>query len=138
MNDLPIGTCAGVVQTHIGPVILIMHQYAYLGKGKTIHSPGQMEHYGIDVNDKSLKVKGGKQRIITLDGYGIPLTFQDGFLKLPMHASNDEELDSYPHVLITSDVTWDQLCLMMIVTMMNGMMPKPIFLLKTHGERSFQ
>jgi hypothetical protein len=34
-----IGTVGGVVQTQHGPVIVIMHQYALLGKGASIHSP---------------------------------------------------------------------------------------------------
>ena len=35
---LPIVTAAGVVQTLAGPVSLILHQYALIGKGKSIHS----------------------------------------------------------------------------------------------------
>ena len=46
-----------------------MHQYAYHGKGKTIHSCVQVKHYGNDVNDKSCKVNGGKQRITMLEKY---------------------------------------------------------------------
>ena len=73
LDSLPIATVAGVAQTHFGPVCLIMHQYAYHGKGKTIHSCVQIEHHGNDVNDKSIKVQGGKQRITTVDGYAIPI-----------------------------------------------------------------
>jgi hypothetical protein len=43
VNDLEIVTVAGLVDTNKGPRIVIMHQYAYLGHGKTIHSAGQME-----------------------------------------------------------------------------------------------
>ena len=56
LNDIPIGTVGGVIQTHLGPAILIMHQYAILGKGYSIHSPGQWEMYGLDVNDKSIHI----------------------------------------------------------------------------------
>jgi hypothetical protein len=34
---LELGTFGGVVQTHRGPVIAIMHQYALLDKGASIH-----------------------------------------------------------------------------------------------------
>ena len=54
-----------------------MHQYALLGKGYTIHSPAQLEWYKVNVNDKSVKVVG-LQRIQTLDGYQIPLSFKNG------------------------------------------------------------
>ena len=51
IQGLPIATVAGVVDTHLGQVCLIMHQYAYHGKGKTIHSCVQLENFGNDVND---------------------------------------------------------------------------------------
>ena len=48
ITDLKIGTVAGVLQTvHHGPIVGIFHQYAYHGKGKTIHSVGQFEAYKI-------------------------------------------------------------------------------------------
>jgi hypothetical protein len=39
IKDVPIGTVSAVVNTQRGEVIAIMHQYAYTGKGGTIHSP---------------------------------------------------------------------------------------------------
>ena len=56
VTDLPIVTVGGVVPSQRGDVIAIMHQYAYMGEGKTIHSSCQLEHFKNDVNDKSLKV----------------------------------------------------------------------------------
>ena len=49
-----------------------MNQYASVCQGKTIHSSGQLEAFGLTVEDKSIKV-GGYEPIITLDGYIIPL-----------------------------------------------------------------
>jgi hypothetical protein len=60
------------VKSQCGEVIIVMHQYAYTGKGKTIHSSGQLEWYKQEVDEKSIKA-GGKQRIKTLDGYVMPL-----------------------------------------------------------------
>ena len=51
ITNIPIVTAAGVVNTQRGEVILIMHQYAYIPNGKTIHSAGQLEHHGIRVDD---------------------------------------------------------------------------------------
>ena len=44
IQGLSIAMVARVVESHLGPICLIMHQYAYLGKGKTIHSSVQVEH----------------------------------------------------------------------------------------------
>jgi hypothetical protein len=41
IKDVPIGTLGAVVNTQRGKVIAIMHQYAYTGKGGTIHSSRQ-------------------------------------------------------------------------------------------------
>lgn len=76
--DIPLVTCAGVMQTQQGEVIAIMHNYAYTGRGRTIHSSAQLECYKNDVNDKSTKVNGGMQRITTLDGYIIPIHIRHG------------------------------------------------------------
>ena len=45
VNGSPIVTAAGVVKTLDGEVVVIMHQYALLGKNKTIHCCTQSEHY---------------------------------------------------------------------------------------------
>ena len=107
VTGLPIVTAAAKVDTTRGPVIVLLHQYAYLGQGKSIHSAVQMEHYEIDVNDKSRKVKGGKQSITTLEGNVIPLKFRDGLAYMDMSSPTDEELLTLPHIPLTSDEDWD-------------------------------
>jgi hypothetical protein len=61
IKDVLIGTVGAVVNTQRGEVIAIMHQYAYTGKGGTIHSSGQLEWCGNDVNDHSIKIDSGRQ-----------------------------------------------------------------------------
>jgi hypothetical protein len=61
IKDVPIGTVGAVVNTQHGEVIAIMHQYAYTGKGGTIHSSGQLKWCGNNVNDHSIKIDGGRQ-----------------------------------------------------------------------------
>jgi hypothetical protein len=61
IKDVLIGTVGAVVNTQRGEVIAIMHQYAYTGKGGTIHSSGQLEWCGNDVNNCSIKIDGGRQ-----------------------------------------------------------------------------
>ena len=107
VTDLPIVTVGGVVPSQRGDVIAIMHQYAYLGEGKTIHSSGQLEMYKNDVNDKSLKVPGGLQRIQTQDGYVHPLNIRNGLPYIPMRPYTDDKWETLPHVVWTSDTDWD-------------------------------
>jgi hypothetical protein len=107
VNNIGIGTVGGVVQTQHGPVVAIMHQYALLGKGSSIHSPSQLEWYKNEVNDKSIHVPGGLQRIVTLDGYIIPLSIKDGLARLDIRPHTDHEFDTLPHVFLTSELEWD-------------------------------
>jgi len=65
VENIPICTVAGKIITTRGPAIGIFHQYAYFGEGSTIHSPHQLAHFGLKVDDQSVKV-GGHQRIVTL------------------------------------------------------------------------
>jgi hypothetical protein len=54
-----------------------MHQYAHSGKGHSIHSSPQLEWNGVNVDDKSAQV-GGKQRLVTFDGFSIPINIRRG------------------------------------------------------------
>jgi hypothetical protein len=107
VNNIGIGTVGGVVQTQHGPVIAIMHQYALLGNGAPIHSSSQLEWYNNDVNDKSIHVTGGLQRITTLEDYIIPLAIKDGLARLDIRPHTDHEFDTLPHVSLTSELEWD-------------------------------
>jgi hypothetical protein len=78
IKDVLIGTVGAVVNTQRGEVIAIMHQYAYTGKGGTIHSSGQLEWCGNNINNHSIKIDGGRQPLTTLDGYIIPIDVRRG------------------------------------------------------------
>jgi hypothetical protein len=106
-TNIDIGTVGGVIQTQKGNFIGIMHQYALLNKGATIRSPCQFEWYKNDMNDKSINVPGGLQRIQTLDGYIIPLSIKDGLASLSIRPYTDHEWDNLPHVILTSELEWD-------------------------------
>ena len=58
---------------------MIMHEYAYYGRGNTIHSPCQIEWFDNKCDDKSHHV-GGKQVITFLDGYDTILPVVSLFL----------------------------------------------------------
>jgi hypothetical protein len=98
---------AGVItHSNRGPVILIMHQYAHSGKGHSIHSSPQLEWNGVDVDDKSARV-GGKQRLVTFDGFSIPINIRRGLPYINMQPHTDQEWETLPHVLLTEDTNWD-------------------------------
>ena len=46
LPEFDIVTCAALLHTNHGKVVLIMHEYAYYGRGNTIHSPGQTQWLG--------------------------------------------------------------------------------------------
>jgi uncharacterized membrane protein len=107
-TNIDIGTVGGISHTNKGAVIGIISQYApLLNKGSSIHSPCQFEWYKNDVNDKTILVPSGLQRIQTLDGYIIPLSIQDGLTCLNIHPYTDQEFDTLPHVILTSELEWD-------------------------------
>ena len=120
VKNIPIATVAGKVHTTRGPIIAIMHQYAYYGKGHSIHSTHQMGWLKLDVDDRSVHCNG-QQRIKTPDGYIIPLRFEDGIPTLPMSKPTDTEMDSLPHVFFTSDEHWDPSCLDHTFSSYNGL-----------------
>jgi hypothetical protein len=100
---------AGYIVTNKGPVILIKHQMGNIRNGPTIHSCGEMEAFGHQVCDKSVHV-GGKQRILTADGYVIPIAIIHGLPRIKMHPPSQQEMASLPHVILTQpegEGQWD-------------------------------
>ena len=114
--DVPLVTVGGVSNSQKGPVILIFHQYAHYAKGKSIHSPVQLEAYHNEVNDKSAKLPGGGQFIKTNDGYTFPLDICSGLPYLPLRPFSDTELETLPQVIMTGDCEWVPTLLDNIIT----------------------
>ena len=105
--DLDVVTAATLLNTSQEKVIGIFNEYAYLWKGSSIHSSGQLEWLQTHVHETSVKV-GGTQLINTLDGYSVPLLIKDGLAyATSIGRSTDQDMDTYPHVLITSPDEWD-------------------------------
>ena len=104
---LDIVQCAALINTNHGIVNLIMTGYAYYGKGHTIHSSGQIEWHMNTVDDKSVQA-GGQQRIITIDGYSMPLICKNGLMYLKFQGiPTGKDLQTYPSVHLTSPQEWD-------------------------------
>ena len=107
VTGLDVVTAATLLNTSQGIVIGIFNEYAYLGKGSSIHSSGQLEWFKTNVDEKSVKV-GGTQLITTLDGYSVPLLIKDGLAyATSLGKPTDQDMDTYPHVFFTSPDEWD-------------------------------
>ena len=105
--DLDVVTAATLLNTPQGKVTGIFNEYAYLWKGSSIHSSGQLEWLQTNVDETSVKV-GGTQLLTTLDEYSVPLLIKDGLAyATSLEKSTDQDMDTYPHVFITSPDEWD-------------------------------
>ena len=107
VTGLDVVTAATLLNTPQGKVIGIFNEYAYLWKGSSIHSSGQLEWLQTNVDETSVKV-GGTQHINTLDAYSVPLLIKDGLAyATSLGRPTDQDMDTYPHVFITSPDKWD-------------------------------
>ena len=60
-HELPgheIVTCAALINTNHGKVVMVMHEYAYYGRGNMIHLPGQIAWFKNLCDNKSVHVGG--------------------------------------------------------------------------------
>ena len=107
LTGLDVVTAAALFDTQKGPVIGIFHEYAHLGKRRSIHAVGQMEWFNCKVDGRS-KVVGGAWRIETPDGYVFPLFIESGLVyRHSIWVPTDDKLHQYPHVFFTSPDIWD-------------------------------
>ena len=107
LTGLNVVTAAALLDTQKGPIIRVFHEYAHLGKGRSIHAAGQMEWFNCQVDDRS-KLVGGAQGIETSEGYVIPLSIESGLVYMhSMRIPTDHDLQNYPHVFFTSLDIWD-------------------------------
>ena len=88
---LDLVQCAALVHRNHGMVNLMMNEYAYYGRGHSIHFSGEIEWYTNSVDDKSVQV-GGQQRIVTIDGYSMPLVCKVGLMYLELHVSQQTRI----------------------------------------------
>ena len=108
LENIPIVSCgAYTVTRNHGPVIVIFHQFAGMMRGPTIISSGQLEAHLNTVNDRSRRIDVHGQLIITPDGFEFPLHIRNGLPYMDLRPYTDHEWDTYPHVVMTSDVDWD-------------------------------
>ena len=106
-TGLHVVTTAALLDTQKGPIIGDFHEYAHLGKVRSIHAAGQTEWFNCQVDDRS-KIVGGAQRNETSEGYVILLSIESGLVyKHSIRILSDQDLQNYPHVFFTSPDIWD-------------------------------
>jgi hypothetical protein len=115
LSSLPMVDATSKTMTDKGPVTLILRNYAYHGVNRTLHSAGQIEWYNNKVYDSSMKV-GGRQVIVTQDGYYIPINIIRGLPYIVMEPNTKEEFDTLPHVVLTQGGEWDPTVLDHVLT----------------------
>lgn len=96
---------AGVIEilrfpfTVIICTFIIKHQYAYV-QGR---NPKELQ---TKVNDESLKVPDGKQGVVPLDDYCIPLNLHSSLTYTKLCPHTCKEPDTLCHVIITGGSIW--------------------------------
>ncbi|MEL6661061.1 MAG: hypothetical protein AAFR36_31715, partial [Bacteroidota bacterium] len=106
IGPIPVGTAAGLIQTTDGPIIGYFHQYALVNDGPSIHSPNQLRSFG-NVVDDCPQSFGGRQCLVTHDGYKVPLSIRHGLPYMDMRKPSSSDIHKYPHVTFTADMNWD-------------------------------
>ena len=104
---LKIGTFASKVQLQDGRfVLMIFHEYGELPNGKTIHSKIQLCDNQSKVYDDP-EMLDGRQCIDTLEGYSIPIDFENGLAYIKMQYPSPEDMENLPCVVMTRDAPWN-------------------------------
>jgi hypothetical protein len=106
IRNLPIVDAGGVTRTPQGDIILIIHQTAHMPEGRTILSTGQLEHYKIKVDERSMKITGKVPSITSLEGYEIPISTRQGLPYIRLRPYTDEEWNTLPRIALTSPHPW--------------------------------
>jgi len=107
LEHLQMGYFAGLTETTTGKVILLMGQYAHNPQAShTIHASNQIRFFGHKLDDVP-HVVGGKQRLHTTCGKIIPLHTRNGLVYMDMTYPTDDDLESYPHVILTHEEGWE-------------------------------
>jgi hypothetical protein len=106
MTGKRLGTFCAVINTQLGRVLGIFHQYAHVPEqAKSIHSRYQFQAHGNLVGDTAT-IYGGPQHIDTSDGYQLPLSIRSGLPYINQIYPNDNNMN-LPQVEFTSPAEWN-------------------------------
>jgi hypothetical protein len=101
MTGKRLGTLCAVINTQLGRVLGIFHQYSHVPEqAKSIHSRCQFQAHGKQVGDTAT-IYGGPQYIDTSDGYQLPLSIRSGLPYINQSYPNADDM-RLPQVKFTS------------------------------------
>ena len=99
VTGLDVVTAATLLNTSQGKVIGIFNEYAYLGKGSSIHSSGQLEWFKTTVDEKYVKVGGTNLSILWMD----ILSLSSSRMVWPMPPPlEDPQIRTWTHIHMSS------------------------------------
>ena len=99
VTGLDVVTAATLLNTSLGKVIGIFNEYAYLGKGSSIHSSGQLEWFKTLVDEKSIKVGAPNLSLLWMD----ILYLSSSEMVWPMPPPlEDPQIRTWTHTLMSS------------------------------------
>jgi hypothetical protein len=100
------GIFCAVINTQLGRVLGIFHQYAHVPEqAKSIQSKCQFQAHGNLVGDTAT-IYGGPQRIDRSDGYQLPLSIRSGLPYINQSYPNVDNMN-LPQVEFTSPAEWN-------------------------------
>jgi hypothetical protein len=106
MTGKRLGTFCAVINTQLGRVLGIFHQYAHVPEqAKSIYSRCQFQAHGNLVGDTAT-IYGGPQRIDTSDGYQLPLSIRSRLPYINQSYPNADDM-KLPQVEFTSPAEWN-------------------------------
>jgi hypothetical protein len=106
MTGKRLGTFCALINTQLGRVLGIFHQYAHVPEqAKSIHSRCQFQAHGNLVGDTAT-IYGGPQRIDTSDGYQLPLSIRSGLPYISQTYPTADDMN-LPQVEFTSPAEWN-------------------------------
>ena len=100
-----IVTAGALSNTIDGDIIAVLSQYSYTCRVTSIHSSGKTESYKSIVDKRSMK-NGGKQGIITQEGYIIPIEIYNSITYIIMQPYTDQEFKELPRVMVINKLDW--------------------------------
>ena len=102
ITNISLATVGGVVDSSVGPVIIVRPSYALARKGATIMHPGHFEYYGQPVDNKSAVI-GKMQSITTPNGVVIPVDIVNGLARIPIRPYTDHKFNKLPTILLADN-----------------------------------
>ena len=84
-----------------------MKNYGYHGKGKIIHNYVQLECYNNGMNGKPRNASSGEKTILTHEGCILSIQISQGLPYLPINTYYLDGWNTLTHVVLNSDMYWD-------------------------------